>query len=127
MAAAKNQKGDVNLQIEKEVKNNVSLKVKISNLPKISNGDKASVFLAVTENDLTSSVTRGENSGQTLKHAAVTRYLKDIGSVKNEEKTLSADVTLGKEWKRDNLSVVAFIQEAESRRILGATKISFKN
>lgn len=122
--AAKNPKGDVNLEIEKNEKNTVSLKVKISNLPKFSSGDKANVFFAVTENALTSNVTRGENSGRTLTHTAVTRYLNNIGGVPQEGKTLSADVALGKDWKRENLSVVAFIQEENSRRILAAAKIS---
>lgn len=53
--------------------------------------------------------------------------MKNIGGVTNEETNLSADIELGKDWKRENLSVVAFVQEAGSRRILGAAKISLKN
>ena len=127
LEAAKKPKGDVNLEIERAVKNIVSLRIKIANLPKITGGNKTNVFLAVTENDLTSSVTRGENGGQTLKHAAVVRYLKDIGSVTNEDATLSTEIKLDKNWRRENTSAVVFVQEAGSRRILGAAKISLKN
>ena len=125
--SAANPKGNVELKIEKEDENTVSLKVKVANLPKISDGDKAVVLLAVTENNLTSSVSSGENSGRKLKHSAVTRYMKNIGGVTNDEANLSADVGLGKDWKRNDLSAVAFVQEANSRRILGAAKISLKN
>ena len=125
--AAKNPKGDVILKIEKQTENLVSFNIKISDLPKISGGDKAVVLLAITEDDLTSNVSAGENRGRKLKHAAVARFLKTIGDIAGEKAELSADIELGKDWKRENLSAIAFIQEAQSRRILGAAKISFKN
>lgn len=125
--SAKNPKGDLSLKIENQTDNTVSLKIKIAGLPKISNGDKAVVLLAITENDLTSNVSAGENSGRKLKHIAVTRYLKTVGDASGEKTILSADVELGKDWKRENLSAVVFVQEAQSRRILGAAKISLKN
>ena len=127
LAAAKNQKGEIGLEIEKEAKNTVLFRVKIGSLPKVSSTDKSSVFLAVTENDLTSSVTSGENSGKTLKHIAVARYLKNIGSIKNENSNLSAEIRLDKNWKRENLNAIVFIQEEGNRRILAVTKISLKN
>ena len=126
-AASKNPKGNLNLKVEKQTGNIVSFKINIADLPKISEGDKAVVLLAITENNLTSNVSAGENNGRKLKHAAVTRYLKTIGGVTDEKTELAADVELGKGWNRENLSAVAFVQEANSRRILGATKISLKN
>jgi hypothetical protein len=121
--ALKNPKGELNLEIEKERKNIVSLRLKISSLPEIARGDKGEVFLAVTEDNLISNITRGENRGRTLTHAAVARSLKSIGNAR-KEKTLTADIALEKDWKRENLSVVAFVQEHDSRRIIGAAKIS---
>lgn len=123
---AKTQKGNVSVQFAGVKDDLASFTIKINNLPKVSDGDKAVVLLAVTEDDLTSSVSAGENSGRKLNHMAVTRYLKTIGEMGEQETALSADVTLGKDWKRDNLSAVVLVQEAASRRILGAAKISFK-
>jgi hypothetical protein len=125
--AAKDRIGIIKLTISKAVEGTVSLKVKVTKLPAISSGDQAIVFLAVTEDELTSNVLRGENSGRKLKHMAVARILRTIGEVRGEETILSADLTLEKDWKRDDLSVVAFVQEVGSRRILGAVKIGIKD
>ena len=124
--AAREPQGQIGLEIEKEVGNTISVKVKPANLPKISSDGSAIVLLAVTENNLTSNVANGENGGRRLKHSAVTRYLQNIGNTGNEAKTLSADVALNKDWKRENLSVVAFVQETGSRKILGAGRIDLK-
>ncbi len=124
--AAREPQGQIGIEIEKQSGNGISVKVEPANLPKISSGDSAIVLLAVTENNLTSNVANGENGGRRLKHSAVTRYLQNIGNFGNESKNLSADVTLGKDWKRENLSIVAFVQETGSRKILGAGKIDLK-
>lgn len=71
--AAKNPKGEVSVEIEKRAENMVSVTVKIADLPNAAVGDKAVVLLAVTENDLISRVSGGENSGRKFKHMAVTR------------------------------------------------------
>lgn len=125
--AARNPKGNLNLEVEKRAENIVSFKIKIVDLPKISGGDKVIVLIAIIEDDLTSNVSAGENSGRKLKHTAVTRYLKNVGEISGEKTELLAKVELEKVWKRENLSAIAFVQEANSRRILGAAKISLKN
>jgi hypothetical protein len=125
--SANNAKGDVELRISKISNDLVSLDIKVQNLPKISGNDNAIILLAVTENDVASSVVRGENAGRQLTHAGVVRHLQNIGNAINEEKTYSAVITLGKDWKQQNLNVVAFVQETESRKILGANKISLKS
>ncbi|MEP6924056.1 MAG: DUF1223 domain-containing protein [Pyrinomonadaceae bacterium] len=124
--AAKEPQGNISIEIAKETGNVLSLQVKAANLPKITSNDSAIVLLAITENNLTSNVARGENGGRRLRHTAVTRYLQNIGSAINGDKPLSADVTLDKDWKRENLNVVAFVQEIGSRKILGAGKIDLK-
>jgi hypothetical protein len=85
------------------------------------------VTLAVIEDDLSSNVLAGENSGRKLKHMAVVRTLRTIGEASGPETTLSADLTLEKNWKRDDLSVVAFVQEAQSRRVLASARIELKH
>jgi len=55
--------------------------------------------------------------------------MRKIGEAKGDGETSftgDANVPLQKEWKRENLRVVVFVQEKKSRRILGAaeTRIS---
>src|SRR6266436_6157706 len=88
--------------------------------------DAAEVWLAITETGLHSAVTRGENAGEDLQHAAVVRSMSKIGEAKAEGETSFARVAtvpLQKEWKRENLRAVLFVQEKKSRRILGAREI----
>jgi hypothetical protein len=125
--AAKEPKGEVEIKIEKIEGNKVFLSIKVKNLPKISSGDTAVVMLAVTENNLATSVLRGENAGSKLPHTAVVRYLQNISSADFDNKTLMQVIELQRDWQRNNLSLVAFVQEIGSRRIFGATKINLMN
>jgi hypothetical protein len=125
--AAMDQSGTIKLNIDAATDSNLTLSLRITKLPKLSIGDRAIVMLAVTEDDLESNVLRGENSGRKLKHMAVARVLKSVGEVSGDETNLSADLTLEKSWKRNDLSVVAFIQEAQSRRVLGVVRIELKS
>jgi hypothetical protein len=101
------------------------LQLRIENLPPISAGDTAEVLLAVTESDLLSSVSRGENSGRRLTHTAVVRQLSIVGTAgSNAAFKASPVVTIAKDWKRDNLRAVVFVQERASRKVLGAATTS---
>ncbi|MHB8413529.1 MAG: DUF1223 domain-containing protein [Candidatus Acidiferrales bacterium] len=86
--------------------------------------DVAEVWLAVVEDGLHSSVTRGENAGHVLYHAAVVRSLHKIGVAKAKGGAASfagnARVKFKSNWNRENLRVVVFVQEKKSRAILGA-------
>ncbi len=100
--------------------------VKVGKLEGTTRGDAAEVWLAVTETGLHSAVTRGENAGEDLQHAAVVRSMRKIGEAKADgEISFAGDATvsLQKEWKRENLRAVLFVQEKKSRRILGAAEI----
>lgn len=124
--SAKIAKADVTISAKTE-NGAVALDIKIENLP--PNFENAVVMLAVTENNLASSVLRGENSGRKLNHAAVTRKLTSIGNIKSGEKSFAAaqSLQLEKNWKTDNLSAVVFVQDAKTRQIIGAAKISLNN
>ncbi len=89
---------------------------------KASNG--ADVLLAITEDDLSSNVARGENAGAQLHHRAVVRQLQALGKV-NVAGSFSGspDVRLAKNWKRANLRAVVFLQAHPSGRILGAATL----
>jgi hypothetical protein len=85
--------------------------------------DTPEVWLAVTETHLHSNVERGENAGRELGHAAVVRQLTKLGvadSQKEDAFAGTAKINFRPEWKKENLRVVAFVQEKNSRHILGA-------
>ena len=101
--------------------------VKIGRLEGTTKGDSAEIWLAITETGLHSAVTRGENAGEDLHHAAIVRSMRKLGEAKGDGQTSfagDASVSLQKEWKRANLKAVLFVQEKKSRRILGAAEIS---
>lgn len=101
------------------------LRVTVRSLPPGQARGTAEVLLAVVEDDLTSDVRRGENAGRQLSHTAVVRRLEVLGSVAGSGEPFDRRVALVPDpsWRRDRLRAVAFVQERESRRILGAAQI----
>jgi len=98
------------------------LSVHVKNLPRLTAGDRAEVFLAITENNLRTDVSRGENSGRFLNHSAVVRDLSVIGQLSPNETTFEAtpNLKLAEIWRKENLRVAVFVQERGTRRILAA-------
>jgi hypothetical protein len=87
------------------------------------------VYMAVTEDNLSTNVLRGENSGKMLRHAPVVRSFGVIGKFeprKTNEVHLTPTLQLPKEWKRDNLRAVVFVQERGSRKITGAGAVDLR-
>jgi hypothetical protein len=84
--------------------------------------ESVDVLLAVAEDNLLSKVRRGENGGRTLRHSAVVRSLTSVGTLSPRDRawSASASVVLEPEWQPANVRVVSFLQERESRRIVGA-------
>ena len=100
--------------------------VQIGKLTPSAKGGAAEVWLVITETGLHSSVTRGENAGHELSHAAVVRSMRKIGEAKPDRDigfSGDAAIPIRNEWKRENLKAVAFVQEKNSLRILGAAEI----
>lgn len=100
--------------------------VQIGKLTPTAKGGGAEVWLAITETGLHSSVTRGENAGQELSHAAVVRSMRKVGEAKPDRDVAfsgDASIPIRNEWKLENLKAVAFVQEKNSMRILGAAEI----
>jgi hypothetical protein len=86
----------------------------------LSGHSGAEVVVAVVEDGLVSTVQRGENAGRTLAHTAVVRALHRAGAIPAaaDQWTGEVPVLLNDSWKDPRL--VAFVQEARSRRILAA-------
>jgi hypothetical protein len=92
-------------------------------------GERADVYLWVTESNLSSDVGRGENAGHTLRHGPVVRSFEIIGAIdarKSGTSNWTRKVRLLAEWKRENLRAVVFVQERKSRRITGAAAASIE-
>jgi hypothetical protein len=77
------------------------------------------VWLAITEDDLTTDVKAGENKSRTLHHSAVVRHIENIGKLKDGAFSRTVPLKLKNDWNRDKLHVVAFVQEGNGH-VLGA-------
>jgi hypothetical protein len=113
----------VQITLSRKIAGAVSLQARAGALPTVTDGDTVDLLLAVTESDLSSKVSRGENAGRMLNHRTVVRHLGLIGSAEAKQgASFSAEstLTLAKSWKPENLRAVAFLQERKSRRVIGA-------
>lgn len=114
--------------VNSSARNSVSFTVQVGNIPLNGAKEKGLVFLAVTENNLQSNVAGGENSGRNLKHSAVVRELKMIGKLdaRPDASFLARPtIKISREWKRNDLRAVAFIELQGSHKILGAAESLF--
>jgi hypothetical protein len=120
MEAAKTQKATVEIS-----QNGEKLKIKILDLPKHA---EATVYLAIAEDNLFTDVKRGENSGRKLEHVSVARELKPVGLIdaKSNVFELETSFSVQPDWKTENLKLIVFLQENDSRKILGVNRIVFE-
>jgi hypothetical protein len=119
--AAKSPKANIEAALNNENNEN-TLKIKISDIPK---HEDSTVFLAIAENNLASNVKRGENAGKNLEHTSVVRELKPLAKLEAKSGNFEQEIALNIQpnWKTENLSYVIFIQENETRRIIGIQRI----
>ena len=85
----------------------------------------AQLIIAITEDDLHSAVSRGENAGRKLAHAAVVRQMRSLGRIEADRKVteIATTIDLPRGWDRTKLRVVAFVQELESRRVIAVGSV----
>jgi hypothetical protein len=123
---ARKAKTNVSLTIAKSSDDKERFSVRVGKLMDPRADDTSEVWLAITETGLHSEVTRGENAGEDLHHAAVVRTLRKIGvaNAKDPETSFTGEaaVAFDRNWKRDNLRAVVFVQEKISRQIVGAAE-----
>ena len=84
----------------------------------------ALVMLAITEDNLTTQVFSGENGGKTLHHAAVVRDLRQVGTLKDGVIEITVPLKLEKDWTRNDLRAVVFVQQGPSGKIEGAASVA---
>jgi hypothetical protein len=116
-AAAGRPHGTIAMTIERAERDHAAVSLTVGELPPVTAGDRADVLVAVTEDQLRTEVKRGENQGRTLTHAFVVRDLQTAGTAALGA-AVRLDMKLAGEWRRDALSIVGFVQERRTRRIL---------
>lgn len=89
--------------------------------------DTATVFLAMTEDNVAANRKYGKANERKNAHMSVVRELKSIAMLPAEQSDSEIEFTvqIQPEWKREKLKLVIFIQENASRKILGAARINF--
>jgi hypothetical protein len=86
---------------------------------------KGEVFVVLALDHAQSQVSRGENSGRQLEHVAVVERLTDVGKVKKGE-SFSKDVAIKMDHPEKDYRVVAFVQQADEGKVLGAAAMHVK-
>ncbi len=124
--AARQPKAIVDVATTAEGSDRLRVQVRVQVPAGVPRRGAAEVVLALTEDGLATKVVRGENGGRTLRHAAVARSLTTIGVIEaaTGDTTQHGSVWLSADWSRPNMRLVAFLQERESRRILGAASVA---
>jgi hypothetical protein len=92
--------------------------------PAAPSGGNALVMLAITEDNLSTQVGAGENGGRTLHHAAVVRELRQVGTLHDGAIETTVPLKLEKDWKRNDLRAIVFVQNGPSGKIEGAASVA---
>jgi hypothetical protein len=81
------------------------------------------VLLAVTEDNLSTSVKAGENGGHVLEHNAVARDLHSIGTASNGTFDKVVTIPSKADWKKGDLRIAVLVQDPRSGAIRGAASV----
>jgi hypothetical protein len=95
------------------------LTVRIQSGPYDGDAGAPELWVAITEDGLATDVLGGENGGRKLRHGAVVRSLQKVG-IRDARLAADARVRIGEAWVREQLRIVAFVQDRTSHRVLGA-------
>lgn len=91
---------------------------------KASTQKAAVLYVAVTENGLSSNVNAGENSGHTLRHDHVVRALYGPIAIHQGLADWQISLPIANDWKQKHLQMVAFVQAASSSEVLQSTQLA---
>ncbi|HKB82552.1 MAG TPA: DUF1223 domain-containing protein [Burkholderiales bacterium] len=90
-------------------------------LLQVASGHIAQTYIAITENRLQSAIKAGENQGKLLQHDFVVRELTGpLPADRTGWVHWKSDMALRPDWKRPDLSLVAFVQDEHDGEILQA-------
>lgn len=94
--------------------NEISVSIEFDRLQKPG----CTAHIVITEDKIISHVTSGENRGKQLKHDGVVRFFSS--SDLQGKKEIAIRLSLKSVWKKTNLRVIGFIQEAGPGRIVAS-------
>lgn len=120
IASAKAPRATVNVSAVQSVDGSaLSVRLAVRDRPAAAN--RASVAMAVVEDDLVTDVAGGENAHRRLRHSAVARTLETIGALGAGATSaeFTRQVRLNPEWRRDRLRIVAFVQDDRTHAVSG--------
>ena len=100
------------------VERGVSVSIDLPPAP--AGDDPIDVFVALTEDDLTSMVKRGENVGRTLSHVAVVRKLQTLGTLEKDAFVADGRLPIEAGWKPHKMRAVVWLQGRSSNHVYGA-------
>ena len=102
----------------------LKLQVSVDPIREMVRGESADVLLALTEDNISSNVERGENGGRKLIHTAVVRKLTQIDRIDEANSFNAAPIVrIARQWKAKDLRAIAFVQSKTDRRILAVSSI----
>lgn len=81
---------------------------------------RAELYVAIFEDGLVTRVPRGENAGRTLRNDFVVRTLTRVDPDQGDRIRIPTEP----DWNSNQLGAVAFVQDANSGRIMGAGKLA---
>lgn len=118
LEAAKSPKATIEI-----IQTDEKFKIKISDIPAHQN---ATIFLAVTEDNLISNRKTGGATGKKVDSISAVREFKSLGMLPAGQLNLELETVLQMQpaWKKENLKLVVFVQENASRKVLGVNRKS---
>jgi hypothetical protein len=102
-----------------------SLTLSIDLPPAPAGDDTVDVFVALTEDDLSSAVKRGENVGRTLTHVAVVRALQTLGTLEKEAFVADGRLSLEPGWNPGKMRAVVWLQGRAKNQVYGVASAAW--
>ena len=97
--------------------------VKVSIDSSLGSVASAKLVVALYENGLETTVTRGENRGRSLQNNYVVRDLQELGALRQGLRHQEAVFAIDSEWQEANLGVVVFAQDLQSLEVVGVQRL----
>lgn len=124
LKASGSAKVPVTLQVGSADAESVALKVMFT-LPR--EGGRAQVLFAITESGLVSAVGAGENRGETIRHGAVVRTIKQLAPAPSgQDYHQEVSLRLEKSWKPQDLRGVLLVQDERTRAVIAAASVRLR-
>ena len=104
--------------VAEELGGRVHLRIRAPAVP--AGGEQIAMVAAITQDGLTTDVTRGENSGRRLQQVAVARRLERLADLDGRPRTVDHAIRIDRGWGRTGLNAVVWLQGRTSRQVYGA-------